>query len=93
MREKIKAAEAQPKRTVWRVSNGTYCEGNYREEQFEQAAEHLLRIYKGVFMEAAPDWIANPCGYLVFERQLPSLTPDLVTQFEYDNEWFPANPE
>ncbi|WP_350404540.1 hypothetical protein ABCR88_11080 [Pseudomonas sp. W17] len=92
MAEKIKAAEAQPKRTVWRVSNGTICEGNYREEDFEKAVDHLLRIYKGEFMKAAPDWIEKPFGYLVFERQLPSLTPELVTQFEYDTEWFPAKP-
>lgn len=93
MAEKIKAAEAQARRTVWRVSNGTFCEGNYREEDFEQAADHLLRIYKGEFMKVAPEWIEKPFGYLVFERQLPSLTPELVTQFEYDNEWFPAKPE
>ncbi|MCJ8207673.1 hypothetical protein [Pseudomonas sp. RGM2987] len=93
MAEKIKAAEAQPKRTVWRVSNGIICEGNYREEEFEKAADHLLRIYKKKFMEEAPGWIEKPYGYLVFERQLPSLTPELVTQLEYDNEWFPAKPE
>ncbi|WP_350403434.1 hypothetical protein ABCR88_21035 [Pseudomonas sp. W17] len=92
MAEKIKAAEAQPKRTVWRASNGTICEGNYREEDFEKAVDHLLRIYKGEFMKAAPDWIKKPFGYLVFERQLPSLAPELVTQFEYDTEWFPAEP-
>ncbi|NWC09304.1 hypothetical protein HX776_10805 [Pseudomonas agarici] len=90
--EKIKAAEAQPKRTVWRVSNGTFCEGSYREEEFEKAADHLLRIYKAKFMDEAPCWIEKPCGYLTFERQLPSLSPELVTQHEYDTEWFPAKP-
>lgn len=43
-------------------------------------------------MKTAPDWINKPFGYLVFERQLPSLTPELVTQFEYDTEWFSAKP-
>lgn len=93
MDQKIKAAQAQPKRTVWRVSNGITCDGNYREEDFEKAADHLLRIYKGEFMKLAQEWIEKPFGYLVFERQLPSLTPELVTQFEYDKEWFPAQPE
>lgn len=93
MAEKIKAAEAQPKRTVWRVSNGSICEGNYREEDFEKAADHLLRIYKAKFMEEVPGWIEKPYGYLTFERQLPSLTPELVTQHEYDTEWFPEKPE
>ncbi|WP_340052081.1 hypothetical protein [Pseudomonas proteolytica] len=92
MAEKIKAAEAQPKRTVWRVSNGSICEGNYREEEFEKAADHLLRIYKAKFMDEAPCWIEKPYGYLIFERQLPSLSPELVTQLEYDTEWFPAKP-
>ena len=92
MDEKIKAAEAQPKRTVWRVSNGSICEGNYREEEFEKAADHLLRIYKAKFMDEAPFWIEKPYGYLIFERQLPSLSPELVTQLEYDTEWFPAKP-
>ncbi|WP_426783102.1 hypothetical protein [Pseudomonas atacamensis] len=93
MAEKIKAAEALPKRTVWRVSNGSICEGNYREEDFEKAVDHLLRIYKSKFMEEAPGWIEKPYGYLTFERQLPGLTTELVTQLEYDTEWFPANPE
>ena len=92
MAEKIKAAEAQPKRTVWRVSNGTFCDGNYREEHFEQAVDHLLRIYKDEFMKVAPDWVEKPFGYLVFEQQLASITPELVTQLEYDTEWFPAKP-
>ncbi|AYG07716.1 hypothetical protein D7M10_11715 [Pseudomonas fluorescens] len=92
MAAKIKAAEAQSKRTVWRVSNGSICEGNYREEDFEKAADHLLRIFKAKFMEEAPAWIEKPYGYLVFDRQLPSLTPELVTQHEYDSEWFPSIP-
>ncbi|MCM8742352.1 hypothetical protein [Pseudomonas koreensis] len=91
--QKIKAAHAQPKRTVWRVCNGSICEGNYREEDFEKAANHLLRIYKSKFMEEAQGWIEKPYGYLTFERQLPGITPELVTQFEYDTEWFPTKPE
>ena len=93
MAEKIKAAEAQPKRTVWRVCNGSICEGNYREDDFEKAVDHLLRIYKSKFMEEALGWIEKPYGYLTFERQLPGITPELVTQFEYDTEWFPTKTE
>ncbi len=91
MNEKIKAAEEQPKRTVWRVCSGITCVGNYREEEFEKAADHFLRIFKGVFMEEAADYVAKPYGTLVFTRQLPSLEPERVTQFEYDTEWFPQN--
>lgn len=92
MAEKIKTAEAQPKRTVWRVCQSGFCSGNYREEDFEQAADHLLRIYKAELMKVAQEWIEKPFGYSVFERQLPTLSPELVTQFEYDTEWFPAKP-
>ena len=92
MDEKIKAAEAHPKRTVWRVCIGGFCEANYQEDQFEKAADHLVRIYKEKFMDVAPDWIEKPFGYNVFERQLPHIAPELVTQHEYDNEWFPAKP-
>ena len=34
---KIKAAEAQPKRIVWRVCRGGLCEANYQEDQYEKA--------------------------------------------------------
>jgi hypothetical protein len=90
MAEKIKAAEAEPKRTVWRVSNGSYCVGNYREEDYGKAADHLLRIYKDELIKLAPHWLEKPFGTLVFDRRVPSLAPELVTQYEYDNEWFPA---
>ena len=93
MDDKIKAAESQPRRTVWRVSRGGVCVANYHEDQYEKAANHLLRIYKERFMSEAADWLKKPYGYLTFERQLPSITPELVTQFEYDTEWFPAKTE
>jgi hypothetical protein len=93
MDQKIKAAQAQPKRTVWRVSNGITCDGNYREEEFEKAADHLLRIFKDKFMEEAADYVKKPYGTETFRRELPSIEIERVTQFEYDNEWFPAKPE
>ena len=92
MGEKIKAIEDASKRTVWRVCRGGLCEANYREEAYEKAAEHLLRIYKERFMSEAADWIEKPRGYLNFERDLPHRTPERVSQPEYDTEWFPAKP-
>lgn len=92
MDKKIKAAEEAPKRTVWRVCRGGLCEANYREEDYEKAADHLIRIYKERFISEAADWLEKPRGYLNFERDLPHITPELVSQFEYDTEWFPAKP-
>ena len=92
MDKKIKAAEEAPKRTVWRVCRGSLCEANYREDEYEKAADHLLQIYKERFMSEAADWIEKPRGYLNFERDLPHITPERVSQFEYETEWFPAKP-
>ena len=92
MDKKIKAAEEAPKRTVWRVCRGGLCEANYREDEYEKAADHLLQIYKERFMSEAADWIEKPRGYLNFERDLPHITPERVSQFEYETEWFPAKP-
>lgn len=92
MGKKIKAIEDAPKRTVWRVCRGGLCEANYREDDYEKAADHLLRIYKERFMSEAADWIEKPRGYLNFERDLPHITPERVSQPEYDTEWFPAKP-
>ena len=92
MGEKIKAADEAPKRTVWRVCRGGFCEANYREEDYEKATEHLLRIYKERFMSEAADWIEKPRGYLNFEQDLPHITPERVSQLEYDTEWFPEKP-
>ena len=92
MDKKIKAAEEAPKRTVWRVCRGGLCEANYREDEYEKAADHLLQIYKERFMSEAADWIEKPRGYLNFERELPHITPERVSQFEYNTEWFPAKP-
>ncbi|WP_235376703.1 hypothetical protein [Pseudomonas putida] len=90
MTEKIKAAEAQPKRCVWRVCRGGLAEGNYREEDFEKAADHLLRIFKGHFAEEAKAFVDRHYGTLRFEREIPHIAVELVSQFEYDTEWFPA---
>lgn len=90
MAEKIKAAEESPKRTVWRVCRGGLCEASYREEDYEKAADHLVRVYKDRFVTEATDWIEKPRGYSNFERDLPHITPERVSQVEYDTEWFPA---
>jgi len=90
MDAKIKAVEESQKRTGWRLCRGGACEANYREDDFEKAADHLLRIFKSRFMREADDWIEKPYGYLYFERNLPRITPELVSQIEYDTEWFPA---
>ena len=93
MAEKIKAAEALPRRTIWRVCNGSSCVGNYREEDFEKAANHLLRIFKEPFMAEAAEYVAKPYGTEIFRRQLPSIEVERVTQHEYDTEWFPTKTE
>lgn len=85
MGQKIIVVEVAPKCTVWRVCRGGFC-----EEDYEKAAEHLLRIYKERFMSEAADWIDKPRGYLNFERDLTHITPERVSQLEYDTEWFPA---
>ena len=90
MDKKIKAAEESPKRTVWRVCCGGLCEANYREEDYEKAADYMERIYKERLMSEAASWIKKPCGYVNFEQNLPHITPERVTQVEYDTEWFPA---
>ena len=93
MGEKIKAAEAQPKRVIWRVCCGGLCLANYREDQYEKAADHFLRIYKESFMEEAADYVKKPYGTEIFRRSLPSIEIERVTQFEYDTEWFPDKAE
>ncbi len=90
MSEKIKAAEAQPKRVIWRVCCGGLALGNYPESQYEKAADHLLRVYKESFVEEAVEYVRKPYGTETFRRSLPSMEIALVTQFEYENEWFPS---
>lgn len=86
----IKKAEEQPKRTVWVVSKGSYNDGWYREDEYEKAADHLLRIFKERFMQEAGDYIEKPYGYLRFSESVPRIYPERCTQLEYDTEWFPA---
>jgi len=91
MAEKITKAEEQPKRIVWRVCVGVWVDGNYREEDFEMAADHLLRIFKERFTKEAQDFIAEPCGTFQFAREIPHIAPERVTQLEYETEWFPPS--
>lgn len=91
MTAKIKKAEEQPKRIVWRVGVGGWVDGNYREEDFEKAADHLLRIFKERFIQEAQDFIAEPYGTRQFASEIPHIFPERVTQLEYDTEWFPID--
>lgn len=93
MAEKIKKAEEQPKRIVWRVCVGGWVDGNYREEDFEKAADHLLRIFKERFAQVAEDFIAEPFGTARFRDEAPHIAPQRVSQLEYETEWFPATKE
>jgi hypothetical protein len=88
MDEKIKKAEESPRRTVWCVDDGICIDAFYREEDYEKAAEHLLRIYKEVFIREAKDFKRGSVHE--FNKSVPSISPQRVTQLEYDNEYFPA---
>jgi len=90
MDEKIKAAEAQPKRVVWQVISGSLIDKYFREEDYEKAADHLLSIFKEKFVKEARSFTDHHYGTLRFEREIPHISPELVTQFEYETEWFPA---
>ena len=92
MGQKIRVVEEAPRRTVCRVCIDGLCEANYHEEDYEKAADHLLRIYKERFMSEAVNWIEKPRGYRNFEQNLPHITSERVSQPEYDTEWFPAKP-
>jgi hypothetical protein len=87
---KIKAAEQSAKRVVWRVCKGAVCVANYQEEEYEAAADHVLRIYKEAFIQEAKDFIKEPYGTIRFEREIPHIAVELTTQVEYDTEWFPT---
>ena len=89
--EKINTVEIQPKRTIWRICRGNVCAFNYLEDQYEKAADHLLRIFKDYFMKEAIEYVKKPYGTETFKRALPSIEIERVTQFEYDNEWFPQS--
>lgn len=93
MSDKIEKAEQAPRRTVWIVDDGTTVDGFYREDAFDQAADHLVRIYKDVFMREAKDFSGGPGSIHEFKRSIPSIEPRRVTQLEYENEWFPAKTE
>lgn len=90
MDEKIKKAEESPKRTVWCVDDGICFDAFYREEDYEKAADHLLRIYKDVFVRESKDFKGGPGSVHEFNKSVPSVSPLRVTQLEYDNEYFPA---
>lgn len=89
MTGKITAAEAQPKRVIWRVCCGGVCVANYQEDRYEAAVDHFQRAYREWFMEEAPDYLKKSYGTETFRRSLPSIEIERVTQFEYETEWFP----
>ncbi|TWC27652.1 MULTISPECIES: hypothetical protein [unclassified Pseudomonas] len=93
MAEKIDKAEQGPRRTVWLVDDGISVAGFYREDAFAEAADHLLRIYKDVFLREAKDFGGSPGSVHEFKQSIPHIEPRRVTQFEYDTEWFPTKSE
>lgn len=87
----IKKADEAPKRYVWRVCSGDgWVDGNYREEDYEKAADHMLRIYKEKFVREAADFLKEPYGVMRGGQSLPCISVERVSQVEYDSEWFPA---
>lgn len=92
MDEKIKEAEEQPRRYVWRVCDGGIVAENYREEDYASAAEHLMRIFRDRFIEEAREFVAKPYGIRTLLDDIPHIDIVRVTQFEYENEWFPEKP-
>lgn len=86
----IKKAEAGPRRTVWIVTMGGWNDGWYREEEYEKAADHLLRVFKEKFIQEAKDFVSEPYRRSIFADEIPRIAPFRVTQYEYENVWFPA---
>jgi hypothetical protein len=87
----IKKAKEAPRRTVWQVViDDCIIEAIYREEDHRKASDHLLRIYGEKFAEEAAHFNESPCSAYVFNKQLPKIVIERVTQFEYDTEYFPA---
>lgn len=87
---KIQATEEQPKRCIWRVCGGNgWVDENYREEEFDKAADHLMRIFKEKFATEAADFVKEPYGTRRFQESIPRIEVERVSQHEYDTEWFP----
>lgn len=93
MADKIDKAEQGPRRTVWLVDDGITVAAFYREEAYPDAADHLVRIYKEVFLKAAEEFSGRPGSLHDFRESTPHIEPRRVTQFEYDTEWFPSKTE
>lgn len=87
--EKIKKAEESPRRTVWLVSICGWNDGWYREDDYEKAAEHLLRVFRDKFVQAAKDFLDQPYARSQFTEETPRIIPFRCTQHEYETEWFP----
>ena len=91
LEREIKAAEEGPKRVVWLVYD-IYCSvAHYPEQEYEKAADHLLQIFKGHFLEEAADLAehAPDRNLYEFNRSMPRVEAHRVTQHEYETEWFP----
>ncbi|MBL4833606.1 MAG: hypothetical protein JKY26_06480 [Pseudomonas sp.] len=87
--ETLKKVDEQKKRIVWRVSKSGWVDGNYREEEFEKAADHLVRIFKEAFVKEAAGFVKDRCPVRFFKDSIPEIVPEIVSQHEYDTEWFP----
>lgn len=88
--ERIKAAQAQPKRTVWLVGEARFNVAWYREDEYEKAVDHMLQLYKESFMREATDFAQSPYDVHIFEGSMIRVTPRRVTQLEYETEYFPT---
>ncbi|OAI84923.1 hypothetical protein [Pseudomonas putida] len=90
MTETIEKAEQAPRKTVWLVDDGVTIAGFYREESAAEAADHLMRIFKEVFLREVRDFSGAHGSIHELKQSMPHIEPRRVTQFEYDHEWFPA---
>lgn len=89
---KIKAARQEAMRTVWIVSNGVVNVCWFRDSEAALAADYLMGIFKEKFLIEAEKFVAKPYGTARMPERIPHIYVELVTQFEYDTEWFPAKP-
>ncbi|WP_085638042.1 MULTISPECIES: hypothetical protein [unclassified Pseudomonas] len=94
IRDRIRVVEAEKKRIVWQVCRGGIIDRSFREEQFEAAADHLLSIFRKHFLEIAADFVAGRTGTTrEMAQEIPRIEAELVPQFEYETQWFPAKSE
>lgn len=87
--KRIKKAEAQPKKIVWVVSNGSYTVSWHREEDYENAVKSYIKTLEtDVHVKwAFEDTMENRTSMRSFENNFPSLRGLYQNEVEYE-EWF-----